>query len=1500
MLIRFSFFFFLLVLASSVVLGQQDEERAKKLVDRLESLSSDAEKLQIYKEIIEAYTPIDLDQAARLADQGIEEAIKQGNKKWQAELIKTKAQAYNFHARWRESNRLLDDALEICKQEKDERGEANVLNIKGDNLYRLGRISAALEDTETAFEIGDKLSDPMIKATSLLRIGRIYTRQNNYERALDYYRQNLDIYKDKPMVAERAQALNNIGDANMNLKRYQAAIDTLHIAISINSKINRQDQLVYNLTTLGEIHVQLSSYDSASLYFEQALDLSIQLKNDFTTSYIYSAIGILLMEKGQSNEALGSLYKAYTLGTNSDEVTNKTVNSLQKAYQQLGQYDSAYKYLRIYQQNSEAAINREFKKTQDLLQQIDNEKRDVQEAHLIEAEEARITFLITVITGGAIVTLILIVVVVIIYLQRQKQKQINLELLDKNKEIQHQNKSIAEQSNKLETALNNLTLLNLISRKIMVNLSVEDIVATVNKNVAILFSNDGFGIGIHNPERNTIEFDGYIEKGKMLDHSSDNLDDDDNLSAYCFKNGSEIIVNSYSKEYKKYVTIPKAPNVGGVSESIIYIPLKTKGGVTGVITLQNEKAGAYDEYSIRMVQNLANIVSIAIENANAYQGIRSSEQEIQEQKGLIEVKNKELISQRNEVQDSYENIKLLSKLGTEITSHLSVVDIIQKVYESINSLINAELFSIGVYNPITDTIDLPNTIEKGKVLPPHSYELDNENRMAVVCFKNVEEILINDLRKEFRKYLPNAGTLTADVGDVPESLIYLPLIGREKTLGTLSVQSFTSNAYSENDLNLLRNLAIYITVALENAESYKQIKASNEEVASQKAEIQASNVKLAQKNQEVEDSYKNIKLLGDLGKGIVTKLSVPKIISTVYKTINTLMDATVFWIGIYEKNTDQLYFEGAYEHDEPLAPFRIPMTDEERLAVYCFNHQKEINIRDFGVEYKKYFHTLKPAVAGRNAKSIIYIPLTTINKRIGVLTIQSYKKEVYSDYQLNIIRNLAVYTVIALENALLYKNLEGEVVERTAQIVAQKEELEKQKDIVENSFKNIQLLSDIGQKITRILSIEDIIETVYENVNNLMDANAFGIGILRSGKNIVEFIGAMESGERLPTFTHDISDLTRYSVWCINNKKEVILNDALIEYKKYISSKSKPIAGEDPNSIIYLPLIYKNEAIGCITVQSMQMKAYNEYHLEMLRTLAVYAAIAIENAKAYQEIETKSREIAKKTQKIRSSINYAKRIQRAMLPERSELQKHLLDAFIMFKPKDVVSGDFYWFMEKGDKIFLAAVDCTGHGVPGAIMSMIGSVLLSEIINLMGLEEPDLILNTLHLDIREALKQENTNNRDGMDISLCVIDRRNRKIEYAGAKQPLVYVTHDEKGTPTLHTIKGDKAPIGGIQREKERIFQRHTIQFPPLGDGPKSYKDYTNFYLFSDGYQDQFGMPDGGTESRKMMLKNMKEAFLKMHQIPMVEQHKILDDMLLDWQKDEPQIDDILVLGFRV
>lgn len=256
-------------------------------------------------------------------------------------------------------------------------------------------------------------------------------------------------------------------------------------------------------------------------------------------------------------------------------------------------------------------------------------------------------------------------------------------------------------------------------------------------------------------------------------------------------------------------------------------------------------------------------------------------------------------------------------------------------------------------------------------------------------------------------------------------------------------------------------------------------------------------------------------------------------------------------------------------------------------------------------------------------------------------------------------------------------------------------------------------------------------------------------------------------------------------------------------------------------------------------------------------------------------------ELEQKNQETLDSILYAKKIQDAILPFPERIRKYLPKSFVFHLPRDIVSGDFYWFKHTRNKSFIACVDCTGHGVPGAFMSMIGSILLDDIIDKKEIDSPEEILQYLNQGVVHALKQSKKSkaSRDGMDIALCVIDKEFKTLEFSGAFRPLIIVRNGE-----LERVKATPTPIGGV-REKETPYQKEVIKV----------QANDTFYIFSDGYPDQFG----GENNKKFMTRRFRELLQKLSMHPIDHQAGLLQEELDAWMGANDQVDDILVIGIQ-
>jgi serine phosphatase RsbU (regulator of sigma subunit) len=263
------------------------------------------------------------------------------------------------------------------------------------------------------------------------------------------------------------------------------------------------------------------------------------------------------------------------------------------------------------------------------------------------------------------------------------------------------------------------------------------------------------------------------------------------------------------------------------------------------------------------------------------------------------------------------------------------------------------------------------------------------------------------------------------------------------------------------------------------------------------------------------------------------------------------------------------------------------------------------------------------------------------------------------------------------------------------------------------------------------------------------------------------------------------------------------------------------------------------------------------------------------------EVEDQKNLVEEKQKEILDSISYAQRIQNALLPPLQEVSASLPNSFVLFKPKDIVAGDFYWFAEINNKKIIAACDCTGHGVPGAFMSTIGSEKLNEAVK--DSSDVSVILNLVNRGMKKVLRQTDKINstRDGMDVSLCAFNKDLSQVEYAGANRPLWIIRKDQL---EIEEIKATKVAIGGLTEDTQE-FAKHTIDLQK-GD---------SVYLFSDGYADQFSPQD-----KKLMTRKFKEIILSIQNKSMEEQKEYLGSFIDEWKGNMEQTDDILVIGVRV
>ncbi len=401
-----------------------------------------------------------------------------------------------------------------------------------------------------------------------------------------------------------------------------------------------------------------------------------------------------------------------------------------------------------------------------------------------------------------------------------------------------------------------------------------------------------------------------------------------------------------------------------------------------------------------------------------------------------------------------------------------------------------------------------------------------------------------------------------------------------------------------------------------------------------------------------------------------------------------------------------------------------------------------------------------------------------------------------------------------------------------------------------------------------------LLSRAYINVGDSIKAHEYHKNYL----NLSKLDENAELSDSLAESQEEMLDILNSLQKTEDSLKEVHQN--LVETKTIAESRKKKVKLLTHEKQLQEVELEKNE----LALQNQELELKNRKHLlyfaggALLFMIVVLVMLVSANKRKQRDKAV----IQDQKEKILDSINYAHKIQGAMLPEVELMRKSIPELFVLNRPVSIVSGDFYFFNNEAQEgvVYLAVVDCTGHGVPGALMSMIGYNSLNQVI-LSGEKEVDQILNKLHNNIVRALKQDVTQNRDGMDLALCKVDLKNSTIEFSGARNPLVLI-QDGKA----EVIKADRRPIGGVRKKEFKPFTKKVVKV----------EKPSTFYMFSDGFTDQMG----GKDNEKYYTKRLVSLLEKLEQNPVDDQLAALDKEFDQWKGSRKQMDDVCIMGFRM
>lgn len=457
------------------------------------------------------------------------------------------------------------------------------------------------------------------------------------------------------------------------------------------------------------------------------------------------------------------------------------------------------------------------------------------------------------------------------------------------------------------------------------------------------------------------------------------------------------------------------------------------------------------------------------------------------------------------------------------------------------------------------------------------------------------------------------------------------------------------------------------------------------------------------------------------------------------------------------------------------------------------------------------------------------------------------------------------------------------------------------KRLIASCFNNIGTIYSLAGIADRALDYYEQALQINKEIDNQADVvvNLFAIGIIHSFKGNYKqaefyFKESLNLARRLQK-----TDIEKDIYFNLSDMYEKMGNctKALSYFKNYASLKDTLLNKETFRQIAELKTKYETEKKQREIELLNKDKKLKENQIRQQRmaiiffivlTLVISALIVLlirqneQRKRTNKALAEKNELITEQKKEITDSIQYASRIQKAVLPPEDVISNYFSDYFILYRPRDIVSGDFYFVAPHGSKLIVAAADCTGHGVPGAFMSMLGMALLQETIGKIDQLRADTVLNELRQLVVHSLHQSQGTytTRDGMDMALYILDRQTNQLSFAGANNPLIVVRNGE-----VIELKADKMPIG-VYEKMDQPFTEKTLNVV-TGD---------MLYTYSDGYQDQFGGPEG----KKFMSKRFKELLQSVSHLPCNEQYKVIEQAFSEWKGEGPQIDDVLVVGVRI
>ncbi len=507
-----------------------------------------------------------------------------------------------------------------------------------------------------------------------------------------------------------------------------------------------------------------------------------------------------------------------------------------------------------------------------------------------------------------------------------------------------------------------------------------------------------------------------------------------------------------------------------------------------------------------------------------------------------------------------------------------------------------------------------------------------------------------------------------------------------------------------------------------------------------------------------------------------------------------------------------------------------------------------------------------------------YIPLSKNNKLLGVTILLLKPNKKVTDFELRFLESIRMLYGDTLYRHKIADKLRLAHIENTIK----KKEIQRAHEKVNKSLSQQEAINGL---MNAIIMNENVGDKIYNYVSEILESTfirRLNITLFDFEKEMVRFYFLRENGvEKIDNKDFPLSNISTETLEKLKNHERVIVNS--IKDREHKSESDLQMLRNNINAFASFPLFMDNKLIGAMNLSFEDKIKLSEEQERFLQMLIEGVTIAIHQNLLFSELSNKNIQLSELHQEIKSSINYAKSLQKSILPSPEYVNDIFNDKFILLKQRDTVGGDFYWVREYNNYKMIACIDCTGHSVPGAFMTMLSRVVLREAATVKGLKKPNEIIAQMDYAVKRILRQTNFEAmQDGMDMSLAVINYETKEIAFSSAQRPIVVKFKDKQ---ELEVIKGSRFPVGGFY-EIEKKYDLHQFKIDEIDA----------FYLFSDGITDQFG----GEKVKKYGFKRFLQNLNIISELPMNQQKEYILNEFNNWKGQLNQIDDVCVIGVKL